>query len=469
MALLFHTFSIPKHWYVFDANRNSILPIRKEEYEALSEIEHKKETPENLEVLHKFQEKGFCCEAHIEMIKHPDTDTLFAHQGRRLQQTILQVTQRCNLRCSYCAYTGLYYNQQRTHGPRSMSLETAKRAIDFALAHSDCSKSFNLAFYGGEPLLEFPLIKECIEYIRFTAPDRDVRFNMTTNGTLLTPEIYIYLINNGFNLLISLDGPQPIHDMTRKFADGSGSYNIIMKNIGDIIAQYPEAKEKIRFNAVADPEMDESCLQSLFHLDDVLDYYNMRLSPMSPLYTEKDLNYNEAFSVCYNQEICKHLLCLLNRLDEQYVSKLVFDDGEIYKSENDLLRNIARIPSVTHPGGPCKPGVQRLFIDVDGNFFPCERVSEKSQPMNIGNLDSGFDFEKAKALLNVGQITEKQCKECWTIFHCSMCAAFADDLDELSKSKRLSNCLNVRRQYENKLKEHCFLKENGYHFERVML
>lgn len=335
MSLLFHTFSIPKHRYVFDANSNCVFSVDKEQYKALTEIEHGIETPENLEILKEFQKKGFCLDANIESIYHPETDILQVHLERRIEQATLQVTQRCNLRCSYCAYSGNYEN--RSHSPKSMTFETARRAIDMVLSHSEDAQNPTIGFYGGEPLLEFPLIKECVDYIRQQAPDRNISYTMTTNGTLLTPDIYGYLLENGFNVLISLDGPKVIHDQSRKFPNGNGSYDIIMENIRNILNQYPQSYNKLRFNAVMSPEIDDSCLSSMFKSDDILSYYNLSMSFISDLYAEESYTYSEAFTLYFNHEVCKLLLSMLGKIDKSHVSPLLGSYGSWNKGLQQLV------------------------------------------------------------------------------------------------------------------------------------
>lgn len=463
MALLYHTFAIPNYWYVFDANTNCVFSVDEQQYKALMEIEQGVETYENMLVLEEFQNKGLCLEAKIEKICHPDTDIITAHLGKRIQQATLQITQCCNLRCGYCAFSGRYEN--RSHSPRKMSYETCKQAIDLALSRSQDSPFFVFGFYGGEPLLELPLIKKCVRYIRQQAPERDITFTITTNGTLLTPDVYKYLTENNFSVLISLDGPKHIHDQYRKFPNGQGSYDIIMENINAIRRKYPDLYNKLRFNAVISPDTDDNCLSSLFKSDDVFSYYNLSMSFMNNLYTEETYTYSDAFLLYFNHEICKLFLSMLGTLDKSNLSPLISNREAIYKQEYERLGRIPKLPPVFHPGGPCIAGAMRLFIDVDGRFFPCERVSENSELMVIGDLEHGFDIEKAKLLINPGQVTEEQCKKCWAIARCTMCAAHSDDLHNISKNMRLSKCQTVRMQCEDYLKALCFLKESGYSFK----
>lgn len=128
------------------------------------------------------------------------------------------------------------------------------------------------------------------------------------------------------------------------------------------------------------------------------------------------------------------------------------------------LGSIFQLPEIAHPGGPCIPGSRRPMIDVDGNIFPCERVSEKSVNMCIGNIYRGFDEEKIRKILNVGKVTEKQCLNCWNFLHCGMCATAADNMYELSGEKRLSFCNSTKLSTLNRMRTICFLKENGYDF-----
>ena len=108
-----------------------------------------------------------------------------------------------------------------------------------------------LAFYGGEPLLNLMLIKQSVEYIKEKAFGKNIKFAITTNGTLLTHEIVDFLVENNFQLAISLDGPESVHDQHRKFANSDkGSFRILKENYLSILNRYPEYAKKITFNTV---------------------------------------------------------------------------------------------------------------------------------------------------------------------------------------------------------------------------
>jgi uncharacterized protein len=462
MSHLYHTFCTPKKKYVFDANRNSVFSVTDEQYTALSELEHGNNTLENIQVLRNFQNKGFCLDVVIKEIQNYNSEIVTAHLSKNIKQIILQVTQRCNLRCEYCAYSGKYSN--RSHSPKSMDFDTAKKALDFILKRSVNRQEIVIGFYGGEPLLELPLIKKCVDYIKTQAPHRKVTYTITTNGTLLVPDVYEYLQNNDFSIVISLDGPKQIHDLSRRFPNGNGSYDVIMENIKTLQERYDGVLDKIMVNAVINPDVDDDCAEVYFKSGDLLPFFLYNSGFINDLYSEQKINYNAALMVSYRHEMCKVFLHMLGKLDEKYVSTLLINKIGEYKTEYKYLMKLSKLPSVCHPGGPCIAGAQRLFVNTDGKLFPCERVSEKSKIKNIGDLDNGFDYEKVKEIMNPAKNMAEHCKKCWAIMHCGMCAAQSDDLTGLSNKLRLSKCGNFKSNYEEKLKTLCFLIESGYDF-----
>lgn len=112
-----------------------------------------------------------------------------------------------------------------------MSFELVKRGIDFLYNHSMNCEVVNVAFYGGEPLLEFELIKKSIEYAKEIFRTKKIIFSLTTNAVLLTDAMMRFFRENDVLLTVSLDGPQNIHDKSRIFANGKGSFEIVYRNL----------------------------------------------------------------------------------------------------------------------------------------------------------------------------------------------------------------------------------------------
>jgi uncharacterized protein len=347
-----------------------------------------------------------------------------------------------------------------------MNFETAKKGIDFLIDHSiDCSR-VNIGFYGGEPLLEFELIKKCIDYAVQKAEGKELTFNITSNGTLINEEIIKYFEMHDVSLMISLDGPGEIHDKERKFAsDGCGTFSKVIENVEMIRIKFPEYYKKISFNAVMDPENSFNCTNKFFMDFELAQDIMVTASVVNDKYSKKEINYTDEFFITRGYEVFKLYLSKLGRLDSKYVSRIVAGDFNNLDRHHEYLKPFRRLPEKFHHGGPCIPGAQRLFMDVNGNFFPCERVSESSSQMKIGDIENGFDLPKVKALLNVGKLTEKDCKNCWALTHCSLCAVFADGSEGLSSELKRKSCRNVQLTLEEMFKDYCALREFGYDFD----
>ena len=463
MPPLIHAFKVHDKAYVFDANVNAILPVDDNTWHYARLVEDGEESGEDSAVFRRFNAQGYFLSPDIHEIKHPDTDLLEYHLSRKIQMLTLQVTQNCNLRCDYCIYSGKY--ETRQHDKKNMSFETAKKAIDYVLMHSIESENLSIGFYGGEPLLEIGFLECCIAYILAKGKNRKILFSVTTNGTLLTSEVYERLTRSNISISISLDGPKPIHDSARKYHDGRGSFDDIMSNILCIQEKYPDAKEKLRIIAVASPNIDCACVNNLYTMDEILPDYDITMNFVSEQYTDTPIVYSEELSSRHKQERAKLLLYMLGRIEKDKVSRMVIGNVSSILRKYELLRHAKKLPQVLHPGGPCLAGVARLFVSADGFYYPCERVSETSDVVKIGDVEKGLDVSKAKAIMNIGKTTEEECKKCWAVMHCTLCVVTADNQFEYSGSKRLAGCSDVKQMVEDYLMTICFLKTHGCDFD----
>ena len=224
---VFHTFTAGGKRYMFDANTNVIINLKEDLYfelEKYMQSGYKEITP----AIEKLRDRGYLKDrADFEMV-HPMDSTLEYSLERCIGTIALQVTQGCNLRCKYCAYSGSYDN--RVHSSKRMSKEIAFKAIDFLFDHSIDRDRVSLGFYGGEPLLELDLIKECVKYAKKKSIGKELMFNITSNTTLITDEVLKFLYDNEFSLTVSLDGDRQAHDKNRVFAaNGAGTFSVVMQ------------------------------------------------------------------------------------------------------------------------------------------------------------------------------------------------------------------------------------------------
>ena len=458
-----HLLKTPYHEYVYDVNTNEIISISKALYDYLWMQQNKPElsispTSDVEKEIQILKASGYLKDKHPEKIENTQIDFVENSLEHGIMKLTLQVTQRCNFRCSYCDYSNDDALRNRKHSPKSMSWETAKKAIDFFSHRIRDSKSVSVGFYGGEPLLEFGLIKRCIEYINEVLEGKAFSYTITTNASILTPEIARFLYENNVSLVISLDGPKEIHDSNRRFAaDGSGTYDVVMHNLDRIREELPDYYEKLSFNSVIDPLNDYACTRDFF----CAQHAGRSIStPLLVPQTGTRQVYSEEFSRAFRNENLLGYLYLLGIFCENEISPLALNAAQEMRMfiDTHLLKRV-ELPSRLGHGGPCMPGVLRLFVDIDGRLFPCERVSESSGNMDIGHIDTGFNLDKVISLLNISQLTEKSCKNCWGITHCTICARDADDTKELSADMISRKCKSTLVNIESKLLGYIALKE----------
>jgi len=461
-------FRTPNSQYFYDVGKNEIVRITSELFAYLQglldgvEVQLDQESQEMFDTL---RNAGYLSDKHPSIIQHPYTNYLPLLLDRKIEKITLQLTQDCNFRCKYCIYSEEINTKQRSHSQKSMTWETAKKAIDFYRDHSIDSHIRNIGFYGGEPLLKFDLIKKIVEYAERALTGKHSTFSITTNGSLLTPEIISYLYRHNVYLLISLDGSKEINDKNRVFKDGSGTYDIVVKNIKRIKEQYPDYVKTIQVNMVVDTNNDLDSITTNELISFGIAPNNIFVNYIDN--TDIDIPISSAFI----EKMEYHTFCaLISRFgygSEGLVSH--FGKSQIKTLENNIIAfsGTSGMNDIFAPSGPCIPGKIRLFINTDEELYPCERVNE-SPVMRIGTLDDGFDLENATNILNIGELTEDSCKNCWAIRHCTLCAKVADDGNCLSGSKKAQYCNSVINSTVQKLRSIILLKEIPEYYNHLI-
>lgn len=459
---IFKTLKTHQGYYVYARDTHTVFRIEKEEWEELKKIESGQLEEAESPVLKNFVQNGILTRNVVKEIRHPFSDYLEHDLECKMEQIILQVTQQCNLRCEYCIYSGNY--ETRSHSDLRMAPEIAQKAIQFAIDHSSESRKICFSFYGGEPLLEFDLIKQCVAYVKEHMQGREYAFSMTTNGTLLTPKVVDFLAENQFIVSVSLDGPKKDHDANRRFRNGKGSFDIIERNILYIKEHYREYWEKIQFLTTLNPKSDLSEVEQFFAENEMVAGADVRFNEVDDMNLknpqlaefEKDYYLNRQF------QYLKNLMAMAGLIEENKTGRL-FQGMEAKRSSSYLaLKKGCTLGSCAHHGGPCIPGVRRLFVTVNGVFYTCEKVLESLPWLSIGNIDRGFDSKNIDRLLNLGRLTEDQCKTCWALQMCQVCAARIEGKPEddfLTPEEKLKVCRGIRESAKQELYEYCVLEE----------
>ncbi len=369
-------------FFLYDANKNKVLSLSSQAFFEINKFIHLSDY--SSETITSLKKKGYLLENCIVEIEHPFTPYVENLLDSHISSLILQVTQNCNFSCRYCTFAN-NDNIGHTHNNKTMSFEIAKQCIDLLGNHCSDSSGVTISFYGGEPLLNFDLIRKCVEYSKNVIHTKRINYSMTSNLYLLNDEILNYLIENEFDLVISLDGPEHIQDMHRRLAlDGQGTYKKVMQNVTKIKKSHPQYyQERVQFNPVI--YYDESPKE-------IIDFfYNALDVPREKMHLQRVNTSGINLSFDPFSKDLKSELLLDNQFDSDY---------------KEIIKDSSCITPCYHINGSCVPGVEKLFVSVDGDFYPCEKI---------------------KYLMNMGGINVTECKRCWAIRFCSRCCAHCDD------------------------------------------
>lgn len=454
-------FSTINNNYFYDVNKDTIVTVDKKVYDALrGKTVGTAVDDETISRINALKAKGFLSNKRIKHMLHPDTINLKYKLDTQVEMLVLQVTQACNLTCSYCPYACKEKKTYRSHSNRSMSFDIAKKSIDFYEAHSKALNKAVIAFYGGEPLINFDIIKQSVEYSKEVFLGKDLQFFMTTNGTLLTDDIIDFLAVNDFKVTFSIDGPASVHDINRKQADGKGSFDKVFANLKKTAAAFgSEYASHVDINMVINPQTDPHEVLKLFEDPFFKDHdISVRVTVAEDTHLYEKFNTTDRFKEFIRKSNTYQLFDLLGMIKDTSI----FNKRNVsrYHEMIDNFRAIKpELPDECAPSGPCIPGKRRLFVDVNGSLFPCERVNEQSDLMKIGSISDGFDADKTYALLNISQLEPESCRNCFALRHCSVCAKLADNNGTFSVETRNEHCKRIRAGLIHNLKVCALYKE----------
>ncbi|MCX6582272.1 MAG: radical SAM protein [Candidatus Aminicenantes bacterium] len=350
-------------------------------------------------------------------IKDVDIDEqLITERIKKLPQLIFEATENCNLRCKYCAYGGAYLNQ-RALAPHNLNFETARKGLDYiySFIKERKLKEFNLSFYGGEPLLNFKTIQQIAEYGKKRFNGWLLRFNLTTNLTLLDNPMLDYLVENNFSLLVSLDGDKKNHDAKRVFRNGRGSHNLVMKNLQKIKKRDQDYfDKKIAFSAVYSRDLPLKNLHRFFTTDDLIKNKQMRFSHVNTYNTTYYDHY--PFNKTAAQE---DSLVALTQMAQK-----VREGEKLTGYETSLYNNLMDIGARLHTrgytfmAGSCLFD-SRLYLDVHGRFHICEKMNNT---FSFGDIEKGFDLKKMTHIAReFMELVKTHCSDCRIRFLCNRC------------------------------------------------
>lgn len=357
---------------------------------------------------------------HIEDFNENDIKTLL-YDVCMTEQMILNVTEDCNLRCKYCFFSEPYeYSRNRT--TKMMTEEVALRSLDFyfekmaEIKKRHPGKIAAITFYGGEPLMNFDLIKKCVEYTKEKCPSVYM-FNITTNGMLLKGEKADFLYENGFSISVSIDGNKENHDRNRVTENGSGSFDIVYNNIKEFQKKYPDY-ERISLVCVYDYATKIMENDKFFEEEGLpkITFINQVASKDTNFYDRFDEQMQRQFIAEYQEALNRYLSSKRDGNKSPNYINTLFDNGAIpalMRMGSDEIR----IPFMQYTG-MCVPGM-KISVSADGDFFICEKM-DCSKP--IGSYKTGLDYG---AIVNIikqyNRSVTTDCAYCPLYRSCSAC------------------------------------------------
>ena len=279
----------------------------------------------------------------------------------------LGITQQCNLACDYC------YIQKK---PVTMQLETARKIADYVFLHSLPDEKIEFGFFGGEPLLEFGLIKDItliIQNHRLYSPEK-VNFTVTTNGTILNEKIIDFLKANNIVLCISCDGPPEVQNVHRRFKTGKGSAALVEDNIKAALKVFP----LVPVNSVYSPD-------TLGFLPDVVEY-------IASLGVQR-IFLNPDISAAWTEKDADALPELFGRIGKMYLSYHLENKPEYISLIDSKIAVILK--GGYQPFEKCRMGDGELAFAPSGNIYPCERLigSDDGRQHCLGNINETTDLK----------------------------------------------------------------------------
>ena len=318
-----------------------------------------------------------------------------------LKAMCLHVSHDCNLRCKYCfAGQGIYGGK-----PQVMSFDVAKAAIDFLIEKSDGRRHLELDFFGGEPLMNFDVVRQTVAYAREREKEsgKEFRFTMTTNGVLLNEEIVDFLNAEMHNVVLSLDGRPEVNDAMRPNAGGKGSYAGIVPKYQQFVAKRGDKDYYVRGTFTRN-NLDFS--QDVLHMVDL----GFDQVSVEPVISDPSLPYS------LREEDLPAIFEEYDRLARIVLQRKL--EGKGFNFFHFML-DLDQGPCAIKRLRGCGCGNEYCAVDPEGKVFPCHQFVGQPE-WQMGNVLTGeYDLEQKARFARSNVYNKEKCRECWAKFYCS--------------------------------------------------
>ena len=313
----------------------------------------------------------------------------------------LHIAHDCNLACRYC-----FADEGEYHGRRAlMSFDVGKKALDFLVANSGGRRNLEVDFFGGEPLLNWNVVKQLVEYGRSLEEthNKKFRFTLTTNGVLLNDEIMEFCNREMSNVVLSLDGRPEVNDRMRPFRGGAGSYDRIVPKF----QKFADSRDQMNYYV-----RGTFTRNNLDFSKDVIHYADLGFKQMSmePVVAEPEMDY------AIREEDIPQILEEYDRLAVEYIKRK--KEGRGFNFFHFMI-DLNAGPCVAKRMAGCGSGTEYLAVTPWGDLYPCHQFVGNEKYL-LGNVDDGIVNEEIRSEFKLCNVYAKEGgKYCFARFYCS--------------------------------------------------
>lgn len=443
---MIHLFECLDNYFVYDVYSGALHMIDKLAYGVLSMYKDKFEDENIVESLNDKFDKQSIIQV-IEEIKELEKDgqlfttldynTIAPLDHNKIKAMCLHVAHDCNLRCKYCFASKGAFGGKRT----LMSYEVGKKALDFLIKNSGDGKTLEVDFFGGEPLMNFDVVKKLTYYGRELEKKHDkvFKFTLTTNAYEMDDDIMDFLNEEMFNVVISLDGREDVHNFMRPNDKGEGSHNAILENAKKFVKLRGDKDHYIRGTFTRN---------NLDFAKDVMFLANEGFEQMSiePVVADKKLSYaikSEDLDTIKN-EYEKLAKWYHEFRKEKFVNFFHF------------MISLDNGPCLIKRLSGCGAGFEYVAVTPEGDIYPCHQYVGIDE-MKLATVDDNtLDKKMAKEFSENNVLNKPHCQKCWAQFWCGGgCGANAFKFNKDLKKPYEMECEMLKKRLECSMAVYC--------------
>lgn len=411
---MIHKYKLNGYNIVLDVNSGAVHVVDDIAYDILDFVnEDMKQVPDNsvIESLSNKYDKSEILNTYDELYELKEQGQLYAKdeyekfsnmlKNSPIKSMCLNIAHDCNLRCEYCFASKGDFGT----GRELMSLEVAKSAIDFLIENSGKRHNLEVDFFGGEPLMNFDVVKDTVKYARSLEKkyNKNFRFTITTNGLLLSNDKIDFINKEMSNVVLSLDGRKEINDRLRVTSNGSGTYDIIVPKYQKLVKERKDKDYYVRGTFTRN---------NLDFANDVIKIADLGFDQISiePVVLDENLEY------AIKKEDLPRVFKEYEKLALEMIKRK--KAGKCFNFFHFMI-DLEQGPCAIKRLRGCSCGNEYIAVTPNGDIYPCHQFVGQNE-WKIGNVTTkSFNNNIKEYFAKTNIYTKEKCKDCWAKFFCS--------------------------------------------------